>query len=110
MRRFLVAAGTITLVGLGAIPVNASTISVSSYQHESADQTIPMSCSTVGTASDSNISILLGLLGIVVAPYSRVGLNCTPVPNGDPRVNFCAQNNYNGLLAIGQDPNGHTCP
>ncbi|GLF97185.1 hydrophobin family protein [Streptomyces yaizuensis] len=70
----------------------------------------PLRCERVGSpADDPAIGALAALLGITVQDISGpVGLDCTEVPGGDGRVNFCATQNY-GVLAVGDRPSGRTC-
>lgn len=97
----LVATATLALALplVGAAPAQAAT-------------TTPMRCKTVASASQNAISSLLGLLGIVVGDVTApVGLGCEPAVNGDPDVNLCATNIFfNGLITLGRQPEGHTCP
>jgi hypothetical protein len=77
-----------------------------------AATTTPVQCQTVGRATEGSAASLLGLLGIVIQdPTAVVGTQCTSVPNGDPRVNFCATQVTNGgLVTFGSPPEDHTCP
>ncbi|MEU8144451.1 hydrophobin family protein [Nonomuraea sp. NPDC048901] len=99
------------LSGIVAIATLALTLPLTGTGLAQAAQTIPMACNAVQNSSDPAISTLLGLLGIVAPPNTPVGVQCRPMPNGDPSVNFCAQNNsFNGVVAFGQVPKSHTCP
>lgn len=77
-----------------------------------AATTTPLQCQSVGAFNTlPGADILSQLLGVTPpAITAPAGLNCVPVPNGDPRVNLCATQNISGLLAWGQWPQGHTCP
>jgi hypothetical protein len=62
-------------------------------------------CNTAASASDPTIQLLLGLLGIVVAPNGLVGVTCTPIlttPESCGQIPLCCTNNaFNGLIALG---------
>ncbi|KOC17116.1 hydrophobin [Aspergillus flavus AF70] len=65
-------------------------------------------CATVGLPTDSAVSPLLGLLGVVVPDMStQVGLTCNPIVQGGSCPGHpvcCTGNNFNGLLALGCTP------
>ncbi|NUP21176.1 MAG: hypothetical protein HOZ81_34950 [Streptomyces sp.] len=100
------------LAGLVATATLALALPLASATPAQAATTTPMRCQTVASASQNPISSLLGLLGIVVGDVTApVGLGCGPAVNGDPDVNFCATNFlFNGLIAVGRQPEGHVCP
>ncbi|MDI5972700.1 hydrophobin family protein [Streptomyces sp. SL13] len=62
------------------------------------------------TTGDPGVAPLTGLLGIALEGANTPAcLTCSPAPDGAPQVNFCAEKNFSGLLAIGYLPNGRTC-
>ncbi|NUW41672.1 hypothetical protein [Nonomuraea rhodomycinica] len=71
-----------------------------------------MKCNVVGLPGDSTIAQFFAILGIRgIDPNVPAAVGCDPVPNGDPRVNFCASTIYaGGAAAIGQLLNNHRCP
>ncbi|MFG2134291.1 hydrophobin family protein [Streptomyces sp. NPDC048751] len=83
---------------VGAAPAQAAT-------------TTPMDCNAIQDASSSPVQQLAGVLEAPLRSVNgSVGVRCTPVENGDARVDFCAKNDVGGVLAVGQEPKGHTCP
>ncbi|WP_306967363.1 hydrophobin family protein [Streptomyces afghaniensis] len=100
------------LVGLVATATLALALPLVCAAPAQAATTTPMRCKTVASASQNPISSLLGLLGIVVGDITApVGLDCEPAVNGDPDVNLCATTVFfNGLVAVGRQPEGHACP
>ncbi|MEV4439237.1 hydrophobin family protein [Streptomyces sp. NPDC049577] len=98
-----------TAVATAALIVAASLAGTGTAQ--AAGRT-PMRCRTVGSPDDPAIASALRVLGVAHRNLDApVGLSCTPMPNGDRRVNFCApKNTLNTIAAVGQRPRGHVCP
>ncbi|GKU21376.1 unnamed protein product [Fusarium langsethiae] len=62
-------------------------------------------CQTIGTPTNPQVSLLLGLLGIVIRDTSTsIGLTCTSVPNPGACSAIpacCSDNSHGGLISIG---------
>ncbi|KAF9552098.1 fungal hydrophobin, partial [Agrocybe pediades] len=69
-------------------------------------------CNSTGAASESSISALLGLLGIVVQDVTAlVGVNCSPISvigiggnSCTAQPVCCTNNSFHGLVALGCTP------
>ncbi|KAF8997074.1 hydrophobin, partial [Cyathus striatus] len=69
-------------------------------------------CNSLSTATDPQVSELLGLLGIAASDVSGlVGVTCSPISavgvGGNPcaaQLVCCANNSFNGLVALGCTP------
>ncbi|KAF9552093.1 fungal hydrophobin, partial [Agrocybe pediades] len=69
-------------------------------------------CNSTGAASDSAISALLGLLGVVVQDVTAlVGVNCSPISvigiggnSCTAQPVCCTNNSFHGLVALGCSP------
>ncbi|KAF9556927.1 fungal hydrophobin, partial [Agrocybe pediades] len=69
-------------------------------------------CNSTGTASESSISALLGLLGIVVQDVTAVvGVTCSPISvigiggnSCTAQPVCCTNNSFHGLVALGCNP------
>ncbi|KAF8976138.1 hypothetical protein BDQ17DRAFT_1395174 [Cyathus striatus] len=60
-------------------------------------------CNSTGTAKNSAISTLLGLLGIVISDITAlVGVTCSPSLTTQPVC--CTNNSFNGVVALGCTP------
>jgi len=69
---------------------------------------VPQCCNSLQNADSPVVSLLLGLLGIVDIPATTlVGLTCAPVDTPATCATqpaCCANNNFNGIVAIGCTP------
>ncbi|KAJ3921599.1 fungal hydrophobin [Lentinula edodes] len=72
-------------------------------------------CNSVGTADDSVIGLILGLLGIVLGDGVLAGVGCSPITvigassSSCSAQTVCCEDNSSSLISIGCIPN-HICP
>ncbi|RGP74787.1 hydrophobin [Fusarium sporotrichioides] len=100
--------GTVSTTTRIAESTTESAVAASSTTAASGQCVAPASlqcCQTIGTPTNSQVSLLLGLLGIVIRDTSTsIGLTCTSVPNPGacPAIPACcSDNSHGGLLSVG---------